>query len=81
MQDAAIEGILELIGTGVEAVLFAILTIAGVISEQIGVTSVSSGDLIGLWYVYVGVIALYAGVYLIGYKRLLPRVSGSAGGA
>lgn len=81
MQDAAIEGILELIGAGVEAVLFAVLTIAGVISEQIGVASVSSGDLVGLWYVYVGIITLYAGLYLVGYKRLLPRVSGSTGGA
>jgi hypothetical protein len=57
-----------------ESILIGVLTVVGVLSEQIGVTGVTSGDVVGLWFVYMGAIALYAGLYMIGYGRLLPRV-------
>ncbi len=74
MYDALVESILEAAGLAAETVLFALLTGIGVLSEQIGLADVTSGQTLGYWYVYVGAIALYAGVYLLGYKRLLSRV-------
>ncbi len=75
MQEAIIEPLLEAAVFGVEVALFVLLTAAGVFSEHIGLETVAtSGDTIGLWYVYVGFVALYVGVYLVGYDRLLPRL-------
>lgn len=74
MYEAFAESLLEIAGVAAETALFAALTVIGVLSEQIGFADVTSGHLVGYWYVYVGAVALYAGIYLLGYKRLLPRL-------
>ena len=74
MHEVLVESILEVAQLAVETVLFAVLTTVGVLSEQIGLADVTAGQTVGYWYVYVGGVTHYAGVYLLGYKRLLPRL-------
>lgn len=74
MRDAIIETLLNVAMVGVETVLFGVLTTIGLLSEQTGLSSVLGGEMIGFWYIYVGAVALYAGLYLVGYDRLLPRI-------
>jgi hypothetical protein len=70
---------LEALGFVAEVLLVGALTTVGVLSEAVGVSSVTGGDALGLWYVYVGAVALYAGVYMLGYRRVLPRLRAAVG--
>jgi len=74
MRDTLVEPFLEAAVFLVELGLFVLLTALGVLSEQTGIETVTSGDTIGFWYVYMGFAALYFGLYLVGYERLLPRL-------
>ena len=48
------------------------LTIAGLVVEQAAVANVLSGNAaVGLWEVWMGGVALFVGVYLLGYRRLV----------
>lgn len=67
MEDTLLETA-ELPIVGIETVLFDVLT-------------VTSGQTIGYWHVYIGALALYARVSLLGYKRLLPQLQGQLAGA
>lgn len=56
------------IGTGV-------FSITGFRLEEFAIAAVAAGELaIGAWYLWVGIIALYVGTYLMGYNELLPRI-------
>ena len=74
MKDALVETMIETGLFVIETVLIGVLTTIGLLSEQIGVSSLTSGETLGLWYVYVGAISLYAGLYVVGYERVLPRL-------
>jgi hypothetical protein len=74
MSNSLVESGVELALLAIETVLFGTLTTLGLLSEQAGLSSLSGGETLGLWYVYMGGVALYAGVYALGYRRLLPRV-------
>lgn len=65
----------EVITVAVETVLFGVLTAIGVISEQFALADLARGEMLGLWYLFMGALALYAGVYIVGYERLIPRLS------
>ena len=74
MSNSLIESGIELAVFAIETVLFGVLTTLGLFSEQVGVSSLSGGEMLGLWYLYMGAIALYAGLYVLGYERVLPKV-------
>ena len=47
----------------------------GVLAELWGIQSLLSGEIVlGLWLGGFGVLLLYAGVYLLGYERVLKQV-------
>lgn len=53
-----------------EVIVSGALTIAGLVVEQAAVANVLSGNAaLGLWEVWMGGVALFVGVYLLGYRR------------
>lgn len=54
-------------------------TVIGLIAEFNGILRLLGGDLAaGVWLGFVGLLALYAGVYLLGYERLLTQLGSGA---
>lgn len=54
----------------------AVLTTLGVLTEGAGVANLADGHTaLGLWYVYMGGVALYVGLYLLAYRMLRPRLA------
>jgi hypothetical protein len=57
------------------AVVSAVLTYEGVLSELAALGQFTGGEVgLGVWYLFVGALALYAGVGLVGRDLLLPRL-------
>jgi hypothetical protein len=53
-----------------------LLTVVGALTESAGLANLLAGQsMLGLWELWMGAIALYAGVYMLGYKRLVARVA------
>ncbi|WP_096389925.1 hypothetical protein [Halopenitus persicus] len=51
----------------------------GIYLEDLGLAAVTGGNLkMGAWFLGMGLIALYVGVYLLGYETLRPRLFGDA---
>lgn len=55
-------------------VLTVVLTGAGIVTESIGMQYVASGDVVvGMWFLYFGLLGLFVGLYGFGYRSLVPR--------
>lgn len=76
------------IAEGVVVVVYTIvaaaLTGVGIVVEAAGLAALTTGDLqLGVWMAYMGALALYAGIVLLGAEHLLPmlvsRWRGSSG--
>ena len=69
--DAALEAMFvlaEIVGTGLAIAL-------GVADEEASLSAFAAGEMIlGLWFAYIGTLALFVGVYLLGYRALFERV-------
>jgi hypothetical protein len=66
----------ELVAYALGAVLF---TALGLVAEFNGLNRLLGGDLaLGVWLGFIGLLLLYAGVYLLGYERLIARLRSSA---
>jgi Kef-type K+ transport system membrane component KefB len=75
MSDSAVAVVEEALTVVVEVVLFGVLTTAGLVSEQFALADLTSGEVLGVWYLFMGALALYAGLYAVGYERLLPHLT------
>jgi hypothetical protein len=70
------ESLVELLGLLLSAVAAGILTAVGALAENAGMADLLAGQsVLGLWELFMGAIALYAGVYLLGYQRVLVPLS------
>lgn len=75
MSDVAIESIVEVLAVIGELIAVVLLTVLGVSAELTGVERLAAGvDPMVAWYVWVGTLALYVAVYMLGYRRILPRL-------
>lgn len=75
MQDVTLDLAAELIAFLGFGIAGSVLGLLGFSMETLGVTSLSSGELaIGLWYLYMGSLALFVAVYLIGVRELPERI-------
>lgn len=75
MREAALDLVAELVAFVGLGVIGSVLSFLGVSMETLGLASLTSGELvIGLWYLYMGSLALYVAVYLIGVRELPARV-------
>lgn len=64
----------ETIGYAAGTVL---LTGLGAVTERAGFHELGVGhQTLGYWFVFMGVVLLYAGIYVMGYEGLLSRVTG-----
>lgn len=64
--------ILALVGSAIGSAVF---TVGGVLIEHSSIQSVVAGQsTVGLWEMYMGVIALTVGLYLLGYRECWPRL-------
>jgi len=68
----------ELVAESLVLILYtlvaAALTIGGVLVEYTSLQHVGAGDLtVGLWLAAIGAVMLYAGIYAIGYQKLVSR--------
>lgn len=80
MQDVALNLAAELIAFVGLGIVGSVLGLLGFSMETLGLTSLTSGELIiGLWYLYMGSLALFVAVYLIGVRELPARVDAIRG--
>ncbi len=67
----------EVVSLVAYSVLFVIMTIGGLFTESVGMQYLLSGDVVvGLWFVYFGLLGMFVGVYGFGYRSVLPLVKG-----
>lgn len=77
MGSAFPELLVELLPMVVYAIAAAVLTLGGLAAEYASVQHLSAGEpMVALWMAAIGAIMLYAGVYGIGYRKLLARALG-----
>lgn len=78
MPEISLESLAELFGVAVELVAMVVLSGLGLLAEQAGIAALAGGfEPVSVWLVGVGAVALYAGLYMIGYRRLLRRLTGT----
>lgn len=76
MQEVVIDLSAEVVSIILLGVAGSILGVAGFLMENLAFTNLFSGvTVIGLWYLYMGTLALYVAVYLIGFRELPARIA------
>ncbi|MFC6719747.1 hypothetical protein ACFQGT_12825 [Natrialbaceae archaeon GCM10025810] len=74
MVSASTELVAELVPVLAYAIAGGLLTIGGVVAEYTSVQHLGAGDTtVALWLAGIGLVMLYAGVYGIGYRKVLAR--------
>lgn len=72
------ESLVQLLGIVLSAIAAGVLTAVGAVTENAGIADLLAGQSVfGLWELWMGALALYAGVYLLGYKRVVVPVGRS----
>lgn len=76
MRTELIEPVVDVLVVLFYAAVSALLTYEGVLSELSALSQLLGGGEtgLGLWYLFVGAVALYAGVAMVGGELLLPRL-------
>lgn len=76
MTSADPELLVESLSMLLYTVIAAALTGGGVVAEYAGLQHMGAGDAtVGLWLAAMGGLMLYAGVYGVGYRKVLVRVA------
>jgi len=71
MNVVAFESVGELFGLLLAAAAAGLLTLVGTLTENAGIADLLAGQAIfGLWELGMGGLLLYAGLYMLGYKRV-----------
>lgn len=69
------ESLVELFAVALSALGSAALALVGVTVEFAAVVDLTTGHAgIGIWELALGVLLLYAGCYLLGYRRVVPAL-------
>lgn len=65
----------EALAVAVYVLASGLLTLLGVVAEQTSLANYSAGDVTAAaWLAVMGAVALYAGLYMLGYRTLRDRV-------
>jgi len=71
------ESFVEVLALVLTAVGSGVLALVGTAAELAAFGNLTTGDLgIGLWELCLGALLLYAGLYLLGYRRLVATLRG-----
>jgi hypothetical protein len=74
MSDISIEFVSEVLVLIGEVLVMVLLSTVGILAERAGLSHLGSGiDPLTVWFFYVGSVALYAGVYMLGYQTILQK--------
>lgn len=69
---ATLSGVLE---TVVLTAISATVSAIGLLLESQAITALIQGELVlGAWFLFMGALALYGGIYLVGYRKVLTRL-------
>lgn len=75
MRELLIEPVAELLATLLYLLLAGVFAGVGFLAESASFANITAGHgSLGLWYGYMGLVALYVGIYLIGYREVLARL-------
>lgn len=76
MTSAVPELLVELLSLAAYALLALVFTVGGVLAENASLEHLGGGDtVLAVWFAAIGFIFLYAGVYAVGYQKLVLRAS------
>lgn len=65
------ESLAELLALLLSALVAGLLTVVGALTESAGLSNLLAGQSVfGLWELWMGAVLLYAGIYMLGYKRV-----------
>jgi len=75
MTALAFESVGELFGLLLSALAASGLTVIGALAENAGLDALAAGQsVLGAWELGMGALALYAGIYMLGYQRVWQRL-------
>lgn len=75
MNELVSESFAELVAIVGSALGSVIFTSIGLVVEHSSVQNVVAGhSAVGFWEMYMGAVALFAGLYLLGYRECWPRL-------
>lgn len=75
MQEIAFDSSMELlVGIGY-AIGTVLLTVLGVEAELMGVQTIGTDPVLAVWFAAAGSLALFVGLYQVGYERLTPIIA------
>ena len=78
MSELGLELAADLLSTVLSAVGAVVFTIVGVLVEQAGLNHLLSGSMgLGAWELFMGALALFVGIYLLGYRTAWPSIAGA----
>lgn len=76
MTSAVPEVLIELLSLAAYTLLAAVFTVGGVLAENASLEHLGGGDVVlAVWFGAIGFVFLYAGVYAVGYQKLVLRAS------
>lgn len=79
MNGIVTESLAELLGLLFSILAAGVLTTVGALTESAGIANLLAGhSTMGLWELWMGAIALYAGIYMLGYQRVVRQLVRSA---
>ncbi|MDX1746461.1 MAG: hypothetical protein R3324_11035 [Halobacteriales archaeon] len=74
MKEIAVELVVEIVAFVGLGIIGSFLGLLGYSMEMVGITNLTAGDqVLGLWYLVMGSLALFVAVYLIGFQELPAR--------
>lgn len=75
MYDSVLDLAIEAFVVLAEVLLTGAAITLGLFAEGASLSNIAAGEtVLGLWFAYMGTLALFVGVYLLGYRRLVGRV-------
>lgn len=75
MKEVLLDLVTELLAFVALGVVGSVLGLAGFLMEDLAFANLLTGaTVIGLWYLYMGSLALFVAVYLIGVRELPARI-------
>ena len=77
MSELGLELAGDLLSTVLSAVGAVVFTVAGVFVDQAALANLAGGATgLGAWELFMGTLALFVGIYLLGYRTAWPSVVG-----
>lgn len=77
MRELGFDLLADLLFTVLAAAGSVTFTVAGVLVERAGINNLLAGATAqGAWELWMGTLALFVGVYLLGYRTALPGILG-----